>query len=414
MVSLLGKFDDLLRRVMGIGLGVTVLVPLVLAISGATVGMFFPKFEATALLQFPEPQKIVERPGEPRLPEQRHPDPRANVIELTAYKRVAASYDSAAQLGAYLQVAGLTDRPGAARLLVQAEHQDFWSRAAVPVLPFSRRDQKEFGDIKDASATTMLGLELTADARTEPVALDMVQLLAGYFINAVIRERIRAWILAGKVDAQSLEKGVRADILRAELDIELYNRRAEDMKAILARYPDAARMDSRQVVSVNPSEGGERYLSPLAQLVGAESAISQRRELIRRWERELKQKTILTNFYTKADAMVDREIEVTRLLSELQSLAKGTFAHVEAAQEWNQEAALRVNGALDNFAVMRSQFGLRNGSRVGAVASRKPLRLAMFGAAAGLALLGGLAFLRVGLFSARSEDESTRSEPDRA
>ena len=184
----------------------------------------------------------------------------------------------------------MAGRPGAARLLKQAESPGFWDKVAAPVLPFSRRDQKEFGDIKDASATYMLGLELTADARTESVAQDIVDMLASYYINAVVRERIRAWTLAGKVDAQSLEKGVRADILRAELDIELYARRAEDMKAILARYPDAARMDSRQVVSVNPAEGGERYLSPLAQLVGAESAISQRRELIRRWQRELKQK----------------------------------------------------------------------------------------------------------------------------
>lgn len=414
MNARLGKADAQIRTTLGIGLAFTLMVPLVLAIAGAAVGLVFPKFEATALLQFPEPQKIVERPSDPRMPEQQHRDPKANLIELAAYKRVAASYDSAAQLMAYLQGTGLIDRPGSSRLLTQAESQDFWGRAAVPILPFSRRDQKEFGDIKDASATTILGLELTANARTEPMALDMVNLLAGYYINAVIRERIRSWILAGKVDTQSLEKGVRADMLRAELDIELYRRRADDMKAILARYPDAARMDSRQVVSVNPSEGGERYLSPLAQLVGAESAISQRHELIRRWERELKQKSILAEFYTKADAMVDREIEATRLLSELQALAASTFAHAEAAQEWNQEAALRVNGALDNFAVMRSQFGLRNGSRVGAVASRKPLRLAAFGAAAGLALLGALAFLRVGLFSARSESESEREESGRA
>ena len=220
-----------------------------------------------------------------------------------------------------LEAAGLNSRPGAARLLSQADDPNFWSRAAVPVLPFSRRDQKEFGDIKDASATTMLGLELTTDARTESVAQDMVNLLASYYINAVVRERIRAWTLAGKVDSQSLEKGVRADILRAELDIELYGRRVDDMKAMLARYPDAARMDSRQVVSVNQAEGGERYLSPLAQLVGAESAISQRREMIRRWQRELKQKTILAQFYASADALLDREIEVARLLVELKALA---------------------------------------------------------------------------------------------
>jgi hypothetical protein len=410
----MGQIEVLLRKHVGVGPGLALLVPALLAIAGVVTGLLFPKFEATALLQFPEAQKSAERPGEPRLPEQRPLDPKANVIELATFKRVAASYDSVAQLGAYLEAAGLGSRPGAARLLKQAEEPGFWSKVAVPILPFSRRDQKEYGDIKDASATNMLGLELTAGARTETVAKDMVNMLAGYYINAVVRERMRAWTLAGKVDTQSQEKGIRADILRAELDIELYGRRVDDMKALLARYPDAARMDARQVVSVNPSEGGERYLSPLAQLVGAESAMSQRREMIRRWQRELKQKTILAAFYADADALLDREVEVTKLLGELKALAKRTFAHADAAQEWNQEAALRVNGALDNFEVMQSQFGVRNGIRAGEVASRSPLRLAGLGIAAGLVLLGALALVRATFPAARGEGESVSEESNRA
>lgn len=409
-----GQINALLRKYLGVGLGVVLLVPLALAGAGFAVGLLLPKFEATALLQFPEPQKSFERLDEPRLPEQRPLDPKANVIELAAYKRVAASYGSAAQLSGYLEAAGLSSRPGAARLIRQAENPSFWGRVAVPMLPFSRRDQKEFGDIKDASATSMLGLELTADASTASLAQDMVDLLASYYINAVVRERIRAWTLAGKVDAQSLEKGVRADILRAELDIELYARRADDMKAILARYPDAARMDSRQVVSVNQSEGGERYLSPLAQLVGAESAISQRRELIRRWERELKQKTILAQFYASAEALLHREVDAAKLLAALKAQAAKTFSHPEMSQEWNQEAALRVSGALDNFEVMRGQFGVRNGIRAGKVGSRSPLRLAGLGIVAGLAVLGAAAFLRTALQAARGESGRTPEEFDRA
>ena len=69
-------------------------------IAGVAVGVFFPKFEATALLQFPEAQKsrgeTEATPAAARA--EAHLDPKANVIELAAYKRVAASYDSAAQL----------------------------------------------------------------------------------------------------------------------------------------------------------------------------------------------------------------------------------------------------------------------------------------------------------------------------
>ena len=73
-------------------------------------------------------------------------------------------------------------------------------------------------------------------------------------------------------------------------------------------------------------------------------------------------------------------------------LATETFSHAEAAQEWNQEAALRVNGALDNFDVMRSQFGVRNGSSCRRSCKPQPVAAGWsWRIVAGLALLGALA-----------------------
>jgi hypothetical protein len=404
VVNPLTRVELVLRNYLGLGFWSALLLVVGMALAGVSAGLLFPKFEGTGMLQFPEAQKPQDPKDRPV--DQRFVDPKANVIELAAYKRVAGSYDSADQLRAYVEAIGLRESPAAVLLLRQVEAPGFWEEAAVPVLPFSRRDQREFGDIKDASATALLGLELTTNARAEATAQDMVMVLAGYYTNAVLRERVRAWILAGKVDALSQLKIIQADVLRAELDIELYGRRAEDMKGILARNPEAARMDARQVVSVNPAEGGERYLSPLAQLVGAESAVSQRRELIRRWQREHKQKEVLAQFFGEAEAQLDRQADVSKLLSTLKEISARAFAHLDSAQEWNREAALRVNGALDNFEVMRSQFGVRNGVRVAAVSSRRPLRLAAVGAAAGVILLAGLAFVRATLRAVPSEDPS--------
>ena len=407
MRSVLKTIDDLLERFVGVSGWVAMLVPVILAGLGAVVGLSLPKFEAIGMLQFPEEQKVVEnKPNEPKPVDPMARDVNYNVIELAAYKRVAGSYNSSPQLLAYFEAAGLRGKPGAERLLKQSESPAFWNRVAAPVLPFSRRDQKEFGDIKNASVTTMLGLELSTDARTAEMAEQMLGIMGGYYTSALIRERIRAWVLAGKVDSQSQEKAVQADILRAELDISLYARRAEDMKAILTKYPDATRMDSRQIVSVNSTEGGERYLSPLAQLVGAESAMSQRRELIRRWQRELRQKPVLAQLYDAAEGLVDREFEVKKLLRELKALSSKTFAHTDSEQEWSKEAALRANAMLDNFEVMLSQIGIRNGVSVQPVPSRDPLRLAFLGGLTGFLLLGLMAFIRGTVLSMRRERDN--------
>jgi hypothetical protein len=227
--------------------------------------------------------------------------------------------------------------------------------------------------------------------------------MAQYFTAAVIRERIRGWVMAGRVEAQGSVKALGADIVKAEAEIALYTRRVQDMKAILARYPDAARMDARQVVSVNAAEGGERYLSPLAQLVGAESAISQKREEISRLERRIHQRTVLAQYFQKAEALVDASPDTAALIDGLRALVEPAFAGAPATEDWAKEARYRLDGALDNFAAMRTQFGVRTGVRVEPVPSRDPVRLGLLGAALGFMMVAGLGFLKLSLSSLRQE-----------
>ena len=404
MSSSLEKMDALARRYIGVGAGGAAVGLALLAIAGGAVGLLFPKYEATALLQFPEPAKDAEALKRFE----------SNHIELATYKRVSASYESAAPLASYLNAVWLSGQPASERLLKQAEAPGFWPKTASPVLPFSRRDQKEFGDIKEAAGTTVLGLELTANARTGGLASEMLTGLAGYYTNAFVRERVRSWILAGKFESQSQLMTLRSEILKAELDIELSKRRGEDLKALLARYPDSSKLDTRQVVSVNAAEGGERYLSPLAQLVGVETSVSQKREAISRLQRDLLQREVLAKYFASANELIDREPDAGKLLAGLRALASTTFAHAREADEWNKEAAYRVSGALDNVEVMRGQFGVRNGIRVGEVMSRSPARLAGLGFALGLALIGAIAFLRAAVLSTVREpavtDDNTRQD----
>lgn len=378
--------QDLNRRLLdllGLRAHAVLAIVVVAAGAGALLGTLFPKFEATALLQFPEPGAG------------------GGVVTFPVFKRTAGTYATSAQLRAFVDAAGAAGSPAAARLLVQSEISGFWDRVATPVLPVNRRDQKELGDIRETANTALLGLDLVADARTRQLADEMIDVLARYFTNAVMRERIRSWVLAGRADAVGPAKGLQADIVRAELDIQLLEKRAQDMKEILKRYPDANKLDARQLVTVAPADDAERFLSPLAQLVGFESMISQRRETIRRLERELKQKRLLSDYYSEAERAVDATIVVDKLLPALQQAARSTFSRADASEEWFNEAALRVYGALDTFAAAPSQFGVRSGVRVMPVSTRSPVRLAILLGLLAAVALGGIALVRTSLRGAR-------------
>jgi hypothetical protein len=396
----LEAIDRVLRQYLGLRLRAALLTVVAFAASGAIIGVVFPKYEASALLQFPEATNDKEKLDKERLDKERLDKEKA--VDLATFKRVAASYASAAQLSAFVDAKGLQRSPAATRLILQSKQPRFWDKAAAPVLPFSKRDQRELGDLKDAAVAALLGLELNTDARTPSLAAEMIGILSDYYVNAVMRERIRSWILSGQADSIGMAKSIEAAIVRAELDVALLERRAQDMKGVLAKYPSAERMDTRQVISLSATDESQRFLSPLAQLVGFESAISQRREQIRRWDRELKQKQLLASFFVDALPMIESSVTIEKLLPSLKELATKRLGAADSSQEWVREASLGVLGQLDGFSVALSQFGLRNNSvRVNEVDIRSPSRLAVLLAALGVVGLTGIALVRATL---RAED----------
>ena len=377
------RIDRLSRVYLGMRVLFVLAFLIVISLGCAMIGWLFPKYDAIAMLQFPMESRVTS--GE-------FGAVGRNVIDLPEYKRVAAEYDSRANMAEYLEATSHHDSVAARRLLEGWENSGSWT--AQPVLPISRRDRKDYGELKDAASVALLGLELKASAHTGPIAVEIVNILAGYFTNTVLRERIHLWVVAEKVGWLSSAKNKQADVLRSRLEIELASRRIQEMKEILVRYPEATQMDTRQVITLNAPTGSERFLSPLAQLVGAESSISHRREKILRLNRDLLKGELLTQFLLAAEPMVDQHPDTANLLLALFELVHKTFPKEGTGEEWAREAKLDVMGTLEAFAAMRSQFGIRRDVRLEKSRSRNPLRLALLGAVLGVVLLGGGALLR--------------------
>jgi hypothetical protein len=383
MLTRLSAISDWLEEAAGLRVGWVLLSLLALSACGAVLGFAFPKYEASALLQTP-----------------------TNTIDLPAFRRAMAGHASRRHLQAYVESRGFKPSTAVARLVWMSEKPAFWDQAIRPMLPFSRRDQREFGEFKDVSSATLLGVVLTLDAGSETVVTEMLGLLSEFVANVLFRERIQGWAQAGLAEAMGREKRLQAEVIRAELDIQQLETRVDEMKAVLAKYPDAARMDSRQVVNVNPDQGGERFLPPLAQLVSFESAVSQRRESVRRLVRDIKQSTLSAPYFADAVARAQGEVQAAVMLPALRDMAKQHFSGPQANEEWAEEVALRVNGALDSFEVGFRQLGVRDGVRVTKVALRSPLFMALLFAGLGAGAFAGWILVRLSVQSARTESAS--------
>lgn len=368
--------DRWLRKVAGVGLVACVGFVLFLAMVGAGLGLGLPKFQANALLDVPG-------------------------ADLAEVKRIMPGYASHGSLAKFVAATDVSSLPSTERLLQQALNPSFWDAVATPVMPISKRDMKDFGELKGGAGASLIGLELKADARDPGTATAMVQLMSEFLANGMLRERMRTWIVTGLGETRTRQKTLRADIIALQLKIESAKRRVADMESMVTRYPEVSKLDGR-LVSV--SEGGDKFLPPYAQLVAAESSITESREAILQAQRRVQQLDLLANFYASSEAAFKRQFLVRNLIPELVNIAEAIFPSADALTEWSSESQLRVQAAISEFAVTQAAFGIRNGARVGST-SRTPVTLALIGAVLAVALVSALIFVR-----AASRGEAVEAE----
>jgi hypothetical protein len=190
-----------------------------------------------------------------------------------------------------------------------------------PVPKVSRADAKELPDvllqleqerekltIDDPRAqprerkpvTVYLGLRLTHTAPEPQQVANVATWLGDYFKDVATREAVREQVSRWKADNRQFSDRALERKLKFEFDIQQAQTRAASLKTIVAAYPDAARRDSQQVVDVR--KDNEKFMSPMSQLVGAESEIIDIRERLHKLEREIEQQNFVKSLVLEADA----------------------------------------------------------------------------------------------------------------
>jgi hypothetical protein len=398
---MLRQLDLFTREYLAIGILPAALFVVALGAAGALIGIGFPAWNGTALLETPG----VALPPEPRERDrERGADADAPTkmqhVTLAEFRKVQAAYSSESALREFL-TATKDDGTAARTLLQRSRGGGFWESAAAPVLPFSRRDAREFGELKDAAANALVGIDLTVTSDDPALATAMLATLSSYYTSAIIRERVRSWVLKNTAETSARQQAVRADVIEARMKIDTMGRRIQDLKAILARYPEAGKLDARQVVSI--TEGADRFLSPLAQLVAAETSITQLKETIARKERQALQSDLQHRYFEEAGRRLQSTPLAADLVPQLVTLAGSKFEGIDPGAEWAREVVYRIQADVAGFSSALSSFGIRNEVRVTPAPSRDAKRLALFGMAAAVLLLGLVAFVRASLnASARS------------
>ena len=147
--------------------------------------------------------------------------------------------------------------------------------------------EKDRDEVRKLTLPAYLGLRLTHTAADPVEAANVAAWLGGYVKDVAAREAVRDQVASWKVEIWMFSDRARERKLKYEFAIEQAQVRASALKKILANFPELARREGSQVVDVR--KDNEKFISPQAQLVGAESEIIEIRQKVQKLDRELEQ-----------------------------------------------------------------------------------------------------------------------------
>lgn len=275
-------------------------------------------------------------------------------ITADAFKRYESAFSNAPRMTAFVKSAAHEQDTAVAALLKLGDDPDALGRVIKPEFAFTDKDAKTFG-VKGTASDSLLGVRLHYEAR-EPSGGTPVLLLAEYVRDTVIRIDMETVTLEQCVKYRAREQELRNEQIANSFAISQEEKRATTLREIIARNPEAATSDNRQIVSLE--KGSERFLSPAAQLVASEIQIADMKLAEIRRERERAASALKRDYYCQAQQALQQPTTGRAFLEALKNVQTSVFQSQDKSMDvveatWNELDVERENWTTTYLQSMR-------------------------------------------------------------
>ena len=144
-----------------------------------------------------------------------------------------------------------------------------------PIYAFAKEDAREFSQLPQDDSNSVIGLNLAYEADSPENASAYVSFFGNYIRDCFLYVTLYNYVLHEYNNTMSEMNKNENDIIGVQFQLLQNTNKMKDIQAILINYPESSKIENRQLVSVQ--EGGARFLSPVTQLVGIESALADQR-----------------------------------------------------------------------------------------------------------------------------------------
>lgn len=196
-----------------------------------------------------------------------------------------------------------------------------------PVLPLSKEDLRYIADAKGVlDAAGILGFSISFKDQSAERAQARVQLMGDYIKDTMLSEDLVDTIYTKAGEAKAKKQTIDNQIIQKRVALAQAGSRLEAARVIAGKYPEASKMEARQLLSTGNDSQSSRYLSPMAQLVGIETEIADLKAQLSLLERDAAQNALRTEFYDRIEQRSHTPQTGNALLAEFVKTAQAMFA----------------------------------------------------------------------------------------
>jgi hypothetical protein len=198
------------------------------------------------------------------------------------------------------------------------------------------KEKSQEKNIKKANVGVLayLGLKVTSFNADPNLAAQVATWMGGYFKDVATHEATREQVSRWAAESKQFSDRALEQKLKYQFDIDQAKERALALKKILDSYPDPVGLrEGRQIVEVR--KDNEKFLSPMAQIIAAESEVISTKEKIQKLNREIEQQLFATPIIKSAETSLKEAHGGIKVMGKLNAIVteQGKTAKSDAERE---------------------------------------------------------------------------------
>jgi LPS O-antigen subunit length determinant protein (WzzB/FepE family) len=166
-----------------------------------------------------------------------------------------------------------------------------------PMYAFAKEDAREFAQLSQDESNSVIGLNLAYEADSPENAAGYVIFFGNYIRDCLLYVTLYNYIMHEYNTTVSAMNQNENSIIGLQFELLQNTNKMKDIKAFISNYPESAKIDNRQLVSVQ--DGGSRFLSPVTQLVGIESTLADLRRSLAGLQRDREKLTVRADYFSR-------------------------------------------------------------------------------------------------------------------